>query len=293
MGISDQEKSPKVFEFLDNYFSIMDQASVSEKSIFSDENAKEKHESILMYAFRKYRAASYHLERVEQLKVDTISNTDTDLLSNEHLPNGAKVKISIIRSADHFIYELAAFFAAVKSSIDFLATACSEYIKGIVTDSIRTFIKGVDKNRKGHIFDVIKKHLLWLKEIREYRHHLVHRMVITASVGHETHKCEHLVKKINYPVVVPKSTPAYFPDTRRSRMLREEMNYLDCIMSESKVKYSDGTQEIVEFSIKYSPSRDFIEISELMTSHLHQLEAFFCDIIVELKNMNFCAIKLQ
>ena len=213
MSIGVQKKDSKVFEFLDEYFSTMDHALIGGNSIFSDENAKEKHESILMYAFRKYRAACYHLERVKQLMGDAVSDADfADFLNNEHLPNGAKTKISVTRTADHFIYELAAFFEAAKSSLDFIATACSWYLKGMTTDSIRTFIRCVDNDsKKGHVFDVTRKHLPWLKEIREYRHHLVHRMVITTSTTHEVHKRGNLTKRINHPVVVPKSTPSYFP----------------------------------------------------------------------------------
>lgn len=284
-----KKKSPKVFDVLDNYFSTMDHAPVGGNSIFADENAKQKHESILMYAFRKYRAACYHAGNVKRLLGDSVIDADSaDLLNTEQLPEGGKIKTSVTRTADHFIYELAAFFEAAKSSLDFIATGCSAYLKGITTDSIRSFIRYVDQNSKRvHVFEVTKRHLVWLKEIREYRHHLVHRMVITASIGHEVHKRGNLVKQVKHPVVVPKSTPSYFPDTRRSRMVQEEPSCLDCTSSEITVEYPDGTKEIVDFSIEYRPSKGYAEISELMASHLHRLEDFFCDIIGEISKLNF------
>lgn len=48
-----KKKSSKVFDILNNYFSRMDHAPFGGDSIFTDEKAKQKHESILMYAFPK------------------------------------------------------------------------------------------------------------------------------------------------------------------------------------------------------------------------------------------------
>jgi hypothetical protein len=289
MSLTMKKKSSKVFDLLDNYFSKMDAAPVGGDSIFADENAKQRHESILMYAFRKYRAACYHAGNVKRLLGDAVSDADSAGLPNTaQLPEGAEVKISVTRTADHFIYELAAFFEAAKSSLDFIAAASSVYLKGMTTDSIRSFIRCADQNsNRGHVFDVIKRHLVWLKGIREYRHHLVHRMVITASVGDEVHKRGNLVKQVKHPVVVPKLTPSYFPDTRRSRMIQDERSCLDSTRSQTIVQYPDGTKEIVDFSIGYTPSKGYAEISEFMASHLHRLEEFFCDIIREIEKLKF------
>jgi hypothetical protein len=280
-----KKKSSKVFDILNNYFSRMDHATVGGDSIFVDETAKQNHESILMYAFRKYQAACYHVANVRLFLGDTNS---VGLSNTELPPNGGVIKTSVTRTADNFIYELAAFFEAAKSSLDFIATACSEYLKFMTTDSIRSFIRSVDKNSKtGHVFDVTQRHLVWLKEIREYRHHLVHRMVITTSIGHETHKRGKIVRQVRHPIVVPKTTPSYIPDTRYSRMIQEEQSRLDCTRAESVVEYPDGTKELVDFSIEYSPSEGYAEISELMALHLHQLEEFFCDMIAEITQLNF------
>lgn len=180
-----KEKSSKVSDFLGNYFSKMDCAPVGEDSIFADERSNEKHESILMHAFRKYQAAYYHVENVKRSLDDFVTSPSSASLSNaELLADNRVIKTSVTKSADHFAYELAAFFEAVKSSLDFIATVCSSYLKGATTDSIRSFVRSVDRNSKrGHVYDVTQKHLVWLKEVREYRHHLVHRMVITTSIG--------------------------------------------------------------------------------------------------------------
>jgi hypothetical protein len=112
-------------------------------------------------------------------------------------------------------------------------------------------------------------------------------MMITTSTGYEVHKRGNVVKRVNRPAVIPKSTPSYFPDTRRSRMFQEEMTHLDCTRSESRLEYPDGSVEITDFSIEYIPSAGYAEISMLMTSHLHRLEDFFCDIIAALRSMKY------
>ena len=192
------------------------------------------------------------------------------------------------RTADCYVYELAAFFEALKSSLDFLATASSAFIKGMDTDSIRSFIKCADKGtRSGGLFDVTKGHLTWLKDLREYRHHLVHRMVITATAGYEMHRQGNLTQAVIRPIVVPSSTPRYVPDTRRSRMMGEQDSHLDCSTSEATVQCPDGTKKTVQFSVQYTPSDGFVEISEFMVAHRQRFEAFFCEIISELKELKF------
>lgn len=284
-----KKKGSIVFDVLDHYLTLMDKAPVGGDSVFQNDREKEKHESILMYAFRKYRAAFYHLENVKRLLADESFVPDSgNLLNSDLLPKVATANISVRRTADHFIYELAAFFEAAKSSLDFLATACSRYLSGINTDSIRTLIRCVDrKTKSGPVFSVVKRHLSWLKQMREYRHHLVHRMIITASIGHEVHKRGRLVKHLKHPVVVPESTPSYFPDTRLSRIIEDEPPGLNYIWSEGTVKHPNGTEELVEFSAEYTPSKGYAEISGFMASNLNSLENFFCDIIAVMKDMNF------
>jgi hypothetical protein len=284
-----KRRIPKVFDVLDHYFRLMDEAPVGGDSVFPNHKEKEKHESVLMYAFRKYRATSYHLENVKRfLAQDSLGTDFSNVLDGELLPRGATALISVHRTADHFIYELAAFFEAAKSSLDFLATACSTYLRGITTDSISTLVRCVEQKAKGGpIIDVVKQHLSWLKQLRDYRHHLVHRMVITASTAHEVQKRGRLVKRIKGPVVVPEETPPYFPDTRRSRMMEDEPRGLDYKWFEGKIEHPDGTEEIVDFSTEYTPSKGYTEISAFMTLQLHTLERFFSDTIAALEKLNF------
>ena len=281
--------SPNVYETINQYFSHMDDAPVGGNSIFQDDRAKEKHETIIMYAFRKYRAALYHSENVRRFLEDESSDLDSKkILDSDTFTNNTRAKITVRKTADHFVYELAAFFEASKSSLDFIAAASSWYLNGINTDSIRTLIRCVNRNTgSGIIFNVTKEHLSWLKEVREYRHHLVHRMIISTSIGHEIHRRGQMVKTSKHPVVVPESTPAYFPDTRRARMMEDEPRGLNSSRFEGLVKHSDGTEQLIDFSIEYTPAEGYVEISSLMANHLNHLGKFFFDMVTAMKSMNY------
>jgi len=281
--------SPNVYEAIDQYFSNMDDAPIGGNSIFQDDSAKEKHETIIMYAFRKFSAAIYHSENVRRFLADESSDLNSrKILDSDTFTNNTRAKISVRKTADHFVYELAAFFAASKSSLDFISGASSLYLNGINTDSIKTLIRCVDRNTgSGIIFDVTNEHLSWLKEVREYRHHLVHRMIISTSIGHEVYRRGQIVKTAKHPVVVPESTPAYFPDTRRARMMEDEPRGLNSNSFEGFVKYPDEIEQLVEFSTEYTPAKGYVEISSLMAIHLNHLGNFFCDMISAMKSMNY------
>ncbi|MGA7500568.1 MAG: hypothetical protein WBX00_27890 [Isosphaeraceae bacterium] len=274
------------------YFVHMDSAPVGEGAVFADDRAKERHESLLIYSLRKYQAASYHFENVRRLLAveppDSISTNVFDGFSHPH--GRATAKFFAYTQADRFIYELAAFLEAAKSSLDFLATASLAYFRGIQGDSIRTLIRLADQPltaREGPILDAVKRHLSWLKQLREYRHHLVHRMVISASTGQELHKRDDCVMKIEHPVVVPETTPSYLPDTRLSRLMEEHPRGLDMSWRMATAKNADGTEKVIDFSVNYQPSTGYVEISEFMASHFTLLGTFISEVVADIGNLNF------
>jgi len=282
-------ESPIISDGLDAYFCLMDQAPVVGDSIFKNSQAKERHESVLMYAFRKYQAANYHFDRVIQLSEEESSNIATTNSLDTRISQLAEssIRVSVRKSADKFIYELSAFLQAVKSSLDFLTTALAVYIKGVQADSIKTFISLVENSREGPIFRIVKPNLPWLSQLRDYRHHLVHRMVITSETVHGISTFGDKICQFKYPIVIPIATPCYFPDTRISRMMNDEVNGLDFASVNGWITYPDGTQEVLEFSEEYSPAKGYVEITEFMTSNLLNLENFFCDILEDAKTLNF------
>lgn len=204
----------------------------------------------------------------------------------------SKFAISISRTADHYVYELSAFLGALRSSIDFLCTSCAPHLSGIKMNSVTTLIKLVEKRGKsGPIIDVVRNNIEWLKELRSYRDHVVHRQIISSSSGYEKHSIGDITKTVRYPVVIPKSLPFYVPDTRRKRMMDDELSRLDFSRGEARIITEDGIEEIVYLSIEYDPSSDFIAIEDFMKLHLSSYEEFFAQIIQSLEKLDFKTYK--
>jgi hypothetical protein len=70
-------------------------------------------------------------------------------------------------------------------------------------------------------------------------------------------------------------------------MIQDEKNCLDHTQSETRIQYPNGTKEITDFSIECTPSEGYAEISGFRAPQFHQLEEFFCDLIVEMEKLNF------
>lgn len=286
--------SPELFDILDDHFTQLDSVPISSGVIFSDEHQKERYETLLMYVLRKYEAAVYHFENVRKFIRDEIKELEK-APNFDNVFNGKRIQMTFkfLQTADKYIYELAAFLEALKSSIDLLAEVCSFYLPGITTNySISPLIKPVEKGKAGPILNEIATNLDWLKVLRDYRHHLVHRLMPSARSGYETRKTGEHAKTVLYPVVVPKSTPSsYVADTRASRIMQEdedgEFPGLYLSQSEGSWVRPDGTKEIIHFSLDVTLMPDYMKIDDFMESHLHRYESFFAQIIQAFTKLKF------
>lgn len=280
--------SSKLSEILDNYFNRMDNAQIIPNGIFQSENDKERYETQLMFAFRKYQAAVYHYENVKKfIEGEDIMIKNAKSLEIEELKNINVTGFQFVCfPVDHYVYELSAFLTALKSSIDFLCKICEYHLSGIKMDSIKTLIRLVEKGNSGPIIDEVRNNIAWLKKIRSYRDHLVHRLILPVVGGHETHFIGDFTKNIRYPIVIPESSPSYIPDTRMKRMMEEKPSNLDYYCSNTRI-INDGREEVVKFDKKISPSHGYIPIEDFMESHLNSFEEFFRQIIQALINLNF------
>lgn len=236
-----------------------------------------------MYVFRKYQAVQYHFQNVLRYLKEEEDNVvfmkeDTVIVNKKINVTG-----TIELSANHYVYELSAFLEAMKSAIDFLATVVSLQLKGKKFDKISSLMKLVEKGRIIPIFDQIKSHFNWLSEIREYRHHLVHRLMINISQKYKTLKISDSLKTYKRPIVVPEKSPKFFPDTRISRMH---------IMDSSKkfgqmeIKTRFGNKS-VRTHFEYLPIRGYIPIKEFMGKQLGKFSHFFKNIIDILTVLDF------
>jgi hypothetical protein len=195
-------------------------------------------------------------------------------LSGEMLPSKgtSKMTMKVSRTANEFTYELSAFFAAIRSSIDFLAKLCVLHSKAVQADSISNFITWIEKGKTGITLNVIGKHIKWLKHVRDYRDYLVHRLVIGTVSGGQREWRDGVWRSTPYPIVVPSDTPTHTPDTRRARAMAEPEALFVEKRSHGTLTYTDGRKEVFESKVEISAGKGYIEIEKLMDRELAAFE---------------------
>lgn len=286
---------------LDTLFEKLDAVSTSEEVIVRSEEDKERYESLLMFAFRKLQAARHHLENIRRFNELTLQELNDsaarEITQSKSGPQLGDVKVRLVvqRSANAYAFELSACLTAIKSSLDFIAMVSALHFSGVDADSIRTLIRLVEKQGKtGPVLDEVAKKLAWLKELREYRHHLVHRLCLVLTSGWVMETVKGQAVKQCCPVVVPQSTPKFVADTRRARMMdRDSTLGINEMRSESWVKYSDGTEELLEYSTSYEAATGFLRVDELMLYHISELEDFFEKVVSRLIDLDFKLASLK
>ena len=293
-----------VYELLSAYFSEMDRAPLSPAGPLKSNEDKERYETIIMYAFRKYQAAQYHLHRVlEFVKKDeeeTKKAAERFVARLEHSDkNNAVYEMKCSGSCDQYVYELAAWLAAIRSSLDFIATAAFIHIEGKIfinghkmpKDTTSTFIKLVENGASGPILDECRKHLDWLKHIGSYRNNAVHRKIMRLSGGHEIRVNGDKAAVARQPVIIPQNPPSFVPDTRAVLMMDEDMEGLASFESKVIVTNDSGKKEIVESSHELRVLPGYVLIEEFMQQNLESFEQFFAAILKALQALDFSYIE--
>jgi len=290
-------KTDNVADRLDELFNRLDEAMLSPETILTSEAQRENYESIVMFAFRKLQAARYHRQRVEEF-IDAQRKEMIELEARSR-PTEHELKITsavmrVTKSSNELAFELCAFFAALRSGVDFLVVVCVQHIKEAQqATSVSTLLKLIAKGKKGLILDVISEDAEWLLWIRDYRDHLVHRLVIRTTGGGQVQWEGDKVVTTPYPIVVPSDTPKHLSDTRRARMLDEPEHRFTVAASKSFVTDANGTTRLIDHSIEIDPAEGYIRIEDLMKREVAAFERFFVRIIGALIKLDFQPMQLE
>jgi hypothetical protein len=279
---------------LENHFKNLDKCELGDNNVFSLQTDKEHYESYIMFAFRKFKSLDYHFSNISCLinkEITDLEEKDIQESKSKEFKRFKKLKIvmKMKKDAYEFIYELSAFLEALKSCMDLLAEVASFYFKGInVNYSISPLLK-LSNKKKSKILDFISNNANWIRIIRNYRHPIVHRLVLQLKSGYEIHQINGKSKKILYPILIPKVTPKFIPDTRKSRMMDNEENELDnAIYSTETCKIiKDGVEEILDFSMNIEAGSGYIRIEDFMKNHKNRCEVYFIEFIRLLDKLNF------
>jgi hypothetical protein len=265
----------------DAAFEAIDAAPLSaHHPIFKKADDKEFYETQLMYAYRKMEAAQHHFASVNSMLERGKAEAMAAMKKHPKLANNVvSSTYSVVVTggpATAYIHELSAFLAAIRSGLDFLAHAAARTIKGITAHSIHTLENMAQKGMTGPILDVVKAHSDWLKELRDYRDEVIHRLVVSAPAAGWLVSVKGKTSKTVLPIVVPRKTPGRMLDTRRSRSMEDSDVPRGLNRSESygEVTFPDGTKKTLEHKVVFTPAASYVSIAELMEHHLSEYQKF-------------------
>ncbi|MER9298645.1 hypothetical protein NKI38_19435 [Mesorhizobium sp. M0621] len=270
---------PTYHDAMEMLLQAIDAALISsDHPIFKKEDDKEFYETQLMFSYRKQQAAQHHIDNVDTMlktaKADAVKRAKA-AAAKKHPDNVVASSASVTWSSEAYIHELSAFLAAIRSGLDFLAVAAGRSMKGMTNPSMHT-LEGVEpKPHHGPAIHVVKAHASWLKELREYRDEVVHRVVVQAPTSGWLVSKKGKTSTVIIPVVVPRTTPKRGYDTRRSRALETDLPVgLSRSEWHASVGYDDGTTEVVEHKIRYEPADGYIPIAKFMARHNAEYRKF-------------------
>ena len=308
LGAAWPEKSTmneSISDNLDRYFSSLDDAPTGSSAIFTNERAKQRYETLLSFALNKLHSAEYHRRNI----VSFIENEDTEReeaasqlkeraeeLEASPLQN-TEFKYTSRFSADEYGYELAAFLVDLKTGLDFLATIIAYHLRGVEADSIQTLIKLVEKGKTSPVLEVVSKWLDWLIDLRDYRHHLAHRLVIKSKSGFIVHRVGTHRPRTRLPVVVPERSPNFVFDTRMTRLRDMHLDDdppIGLVLGEGRgtVTLDDGSEEVIFAELDALPSPGYVAIEDFMHSHLNNFRLFFIELLSTLETFDLEVIDL-
>lgn len=282
---------------MDLLFKAIDESAVSEKHpIFRKPDDKEYYETQLMFAYRKQEAAEHHITNVE----NRLAADEATAIAGMKKPK--KLAKNVVASTLHmitdvgshaYVHELAAFLAAIRSGVDFLATAAARTIPGVKTQSVHTLENMVKKGKGGKVLDVVKAHQAWLVQLRGYRDEMIHSHLpqvpatgwLISTIGISPNR---KTSKAVLPVVVPRLTPKRGLDTRRSRAMDEEV---PCGLERREIHgtftHIDGSEVTLQHKVSFEPSSSHMPIAEFMNHHLSNYRAFSMDMFGAIRKSGF------
>ncbi len=279
---------------LDAILTELDKAQPDTANIFKNGADKELYETYLMCAYRRANAAKYHLSKVNELLTAAAAKAAEKAhihnLENLHPKlTITKSTISVSETRLEYAYELVAFLTAIRSALDFLATVCSLHFKNLEADSIKTFIKLSSQGKSGPLLEEITKHIDWITFIRKYRDQMIHRVIIMPKGGWFSTASNGTITTTSYPVLVPAAPPKFALDTRRARMLDEEMG-LPGIMETSttiSVTNAAGKVSVLTQTVESDAAPGYVHIEEFMNANLKSFEQLFSEILARLIELKF------
>lgn len=281
---------------LNSFFARLDAAPAgASQPILKKASDKEYVETVAMFAIRCIHAARHHQLNVDRLlsenksKIEQqLADAQKDLQTKSSKLNVVHRHLSVRSNSAEFIYELSTFLGTLRSGLDFIAKVAGRYVPGVTAHSIKTLIDMAAEGQPCEVVKVVDAHRAWLSLIRDYRDESVHRLVIHAPATGWMLSDKGKLASAVIPVVVPVATPKLVNDTRRSRMMDEDVPYgLMRRKSHGQVTYSDGSKEVLSHEVLFLPAPGFVAIEAFLKQHVSAYEEFYGAVLDCLDALDF------
>lgn len=201
-------------ELLLKYAGQMQAVGPSHSTIFKEERGKTDLETKVWHHLRKLEAAEYHYGRVVDLTTKVKEQLKRSTLRVIAGMDGTSEFRFTVRD-QKILFEVDAFFAAVQSALDFLASVLSRYVKGKKTDEFDKLHKFLQHSDHTISALVHEAWVGWVQGSAYYRDYLLHRGVLpipAASIvnvsvsnvsGPHLKELQELLRKDKDPVIFP------------------------------------------------------------------------------------------
>jgi hypothetical protein len=278
----------------------LDQAGFAPATLFKDFDHKQRYESLLTFARRRLSAALYHRERMDAAVAEeaeamaaraAAGASGLEAKAESPLLTAASASLTSFGTHEAAIYELGALLGAIRSGIDFLATAGIMHLKGHDGDSISRMLSWRSQGLSAPTLNAIDPHAEWLRELRDYRDHLVHKLAITAPSGFGVAIKGGSTATALVPLIIPSITPRYLPDTRYARMVYAGERPFGIVEKSAQawITNSDGSESILIHEHSYEAAPGYELVTALANRHLGEFRRFFVDFCHVLAQTGFTA----
>jgi hypothetical protein len=276
---------------IETLLTALDSAPTGPSCFFRSQAEKDRYETFVTFAVRKRAAALYHFQRVLQL-LEEEREYHKRIMDQPEFPFldhpgviSCEFSGTYQRTALEFGHELCACLAALKAGLDFLACLMRYHLQGMQTDSISPVIKLAKKQNSSSVCKVVAKWMDWLEALREYRDHMVHRLVVVTETGHVFRSNRTSTAASEVPVIVPEMTPRFALDTRRLRALESSDEVREGLIvkrGRTSIRRGNCKTRISQLTLEVRPAPGYVRIEDFMGRHIARFDLFIEDLVAAL-----------
>ena len=280
--------SKDVYNSAEKFLKTLDAAPTGGGTVLRDQSSKDWMETSVLRALAKLDAAAYHCATVARL-VESAHEKAKTIAGPLELPPSPKLKptkmsVSGTFSVQEIAFEIDAFLAASRASIDFGGSVLALHLGMNRRTSISKVLEFLTKTPKPP-FAFLLAWTSWIESLKTYRDECVHYRALRTQTGYEAVRRQGVLAIAILPFVIPKVIGQDQPDTRAERfgLYRDHAHPegLDKHESWGEVTMDDRTTQVLEHSITYSPANGYVRVEEFCAEHLDNLREFLASVFEE------------